>query len=240
MGKLSPNSAGVWLNCPKSPVMVEHLLKHTNEYMQRGSDIHINAAIAIRKLFGIPQIDLPVKCEEEDDGIVRDYATFVKECVNNLFANKAKGLLVEEKISMADLVHVGNGIVDFAAFDEHTLLVLDLKTGHNKVLTQGNPQLYLYALALVNLIKQNYGFDIYNIFVGICQPPRDNSQTFYLTYEDLMAWYDCHREAIDSAFYDTGDYVVGRHCSNCSARAICKHNLIYFLTGGNTDEDDSD
>lgn len=231
MAKLSPSFARVWLHCPKAATASEAVPFVTNEYVISGTNIHLRAAYEISKAFDIPQLDIEYHCDEDDLAIVNDYVRFCKQIVKDVFGNSAINVYVEQKISVADFVYDGNGIIDFMAFNNHTVFITDLKTGYDMVYAKGNEQLLFYALASRAYIKANYGYDINNFYLAISQPRRDNHYVVYINAEGLDKWLADNKTNIDLAYHNKGDYVVGSHCEYCYARGACKHYILDTLEG---------
>ena len=183
------------------------------------------------------KISYPLTSESMGD--VRQYTIFVRDALKGMFGNEPIVPLIETKIPLSFCLHDQNGIVDFAAYNEKALLVLDYKTGYKKISAYDNPQLYLYALGMMEMLKQK-NMSPKEICVGICQPSQANYPIVSFHSYELNDWLDAHAKAIDDAYYDRGGYNPGWHCAHCYGRMACKAYLLYKLKGGKQNEESED
>lgn len=232
MGKLRPSLSSVWLNCPKAPALCEQVPQLENEFTLRGTQMHLCAAYAVRDAFEIPQIPMTFKCDNPSEII--KYADFCKRLVSDYFHSDSYEAIVEQKVPLSDFLYDGNGIIDFAAYNPHRVLVIDYKSGTQLVPAKDNSQLNIYAAALIIKLRKQ-GYDPQEIYLAICQPLLDNYSVVYFNVEDLIGWLDSKRKNIDNAYKNLGNYTPGKHCNHCNGRAVCKAYLLHTLNKGGSE-----
>lgn len=243
MGKLKPSLSAVWLlHCTASPQLFDKVPSVNTQYTTKGTEQHLRAAYEVKKAFGLPQLDIEFKCDSPEDAI--EYAKQCVELTTSLMTDSgdydAQRIYVEEKLSMSPMLPSDNhGVVDFAAYTHKNLIVVDYKSGYLPISAEGNPQLYLYALAILARIEPE-GFLPDRIYVAISQPSKDNLSIEALSREQLFAWYERYRLNIERSANGTGDFVPGDHCVKCPARAICRAYLLYRLSKGDDENADTE
>lgn len=117
------------------------------------------------------------------------------------------------------------GTADITIFGKGELHIYDYKTGHQRVLAQGNLQLILYAIgALADLLPRDRA-KLKSITLGIIQPTmsenfRINQVT--ITPLDLWIWVDWFRNAAKRTDEDNPPRIPGEvQCKWCRAKATC-------------------
>lgn len=230
MGLLKPSMAHVWLKCPKSPTLCASIPQTDTDATLSGTLCHLQAAYEARETFGIPQIPMEFKLDDARKAEAKQYASYCSDIVKGVFGSDGFTPLVEEKVSLSEYLFDGNGIIDFGAYNDKAVVILDYKSGYAKVGAQGNPQLYLYALAMMSKLRK-LGTPPKEIYIGIVQPSQRNYPFMNLKPEEIEAWAKDAEPKILAAYTDKGEYSPGQHCSQCWAKGLCRAYLLYALEG---------
>lgn len=238
--KLNPSLAKVWLSCPKAGVMCAKAPDIETPFTLKGAALHLSAAYDLRDAFDIPQIPLGYPPEGKWEREL--YINFCKTLVHDILDDKPTEILVEEKIDLSQFIPNRNGIVDFVAYDDNNIIIVDYKTGFRRVYAPNNPQLIFYALGITNYVRKK-GKDPVRVYIAIAQPSQDNLDVTVMDMADLFGWYKNNKRRIAIATANQGEYTIGDHCSFCMGRATCRAYLLSRLLksiGGTQDELDTE
>lgn len=158
--RLSPSGAKGWFACPGKLTMEAPFPNKSNEYSDDGTAMHdiaaqclINhkrASAFIGSWIVVSRADEPerkVQFDEDMADLTQGYVDYVRaKSIGN-------ELHVEQRLEFSKFVGVPNqfgttdaGIVNW---EQGELDVQDLKTGHKPVAVEANPQLLIYALAML-------------------------------------------------------------------------------------------
>ena len=154
--KLSPSKTTRWLNCPGSVELVEKAPPETeSSYASEGTLAHDAAALVLDN-----KVPLEHLCDryslagrtinEEDVHYIGIYVDYVRNLIGK--RKRGKRIYIEKKVKTSPFVPGGSGTLDCAVVDREnrTLDIIDLKYGKGvKVGAHNNPQLMLYALAMM-------------------------------------------------------------------------------------------
>lgn len=242
MAKLRPSMAKVWLNCAKSAKLAELLPYVETPFTEKGTRLHLVASNMIKGKYGYPRSDEDPYIDMSSRADVVAYVNFVSSLTTDIFQYEPFDAAVEEKLSLRDFLYDGNGIIDYYAYNEDDLLVIDYKTGFVRVYPDNNPQLYIYAIALLYKLEMEKNIRPKNIYVAISQPSQNNNRYVKLTRQELISWLGEQATKIEDAYFEKGGFNVGKHCQFCPARGSCVAHLRHALTsteeteeGGETD-----
>lgn len=235
--RLRASFAEVFLNCPVSATLIRKYprIDDGNKFTQRGIRLHELGARLLKEKFGIPQLGLELeKSSISEIADVEEYVRFTGQLVYDVFEGlDGVEIDVEHEIDLSSVLIEGVGFIDCAAYDPNAVLVVDYKSGFIRVFPKGNPQTYIYALGLIYKLEKVYGITPQDIYVAIAQPSQRNIQMHHIKRDDLIAWHNDHKQAIQLAHDGDTTYVAGPHCEKCPFQGSCAKNLLYLLKGDN-------
>ncbi len=222
---LSPSAAGRWLACTPSARLeagfpdkagdfaLEGSLAHEfGETILKGGDERCLAKLRTDKFYS-----------EELEEYARGYAGFVQEKFGLAKKSTPDAVLrIEEKIDLTAYVPEGFGTGDAIILADGTLDIIDLKYGKGvPVSAVENKQMMLYALGALDMFGFMYAID--KVRMTIYQPRLDSISEYEMQADDLVAWGEgVLKPAAATAFKGEGDFVPGKHCQFCRAKAQCK------------------
>lgn len=220
---LSPSSAHRWLVCTPSARMEEAFPDKSSAYAEEGALAHKYAEEVLKKaLEGDIYVGLLEKMEGEMRDAVIDYVIHCTELAIGLGESRTDG----KKGTVTTAVEVtipipctpeGFGTIDFAAHNDETLAVVDFKYGKgNEVSAKGNPQLLLYASGCLASLPS-----IKNVKLIIVQPRLNHIDKAEYLREEIEKAEARIKQVAEKAFKGEGDFVTGKHCKFCSAKAVC-------------------
>jgi len=176
--RLSPSSSSRWLTCTSSVEMSERYKGGGNDSAKLGTAIHEIGEMVLRG-HTIPSVVEGLEVTDEMQECATEYATYVKELVND-----DSIVLIEEQFNLSSISKGQFGTSDATILNGTHLHVIDLKTGFNIVNAESNTQMMLYAIGAVDDLEVIY--DIKTITLHIVQTRAGHVDTWDLNYEDLM------------------------------------------------------
>lgn len=230
---LSPSAASRWLACTPSARLEMEFPDTAGDFAKEGSLAHEFGELYLKKHAGqidnsewlkrtVPLFDSPFYSDSLQE-YAEGYADFVLE--HYLLAKKATldaVLRIEEKIDLTAYVPEGFGTGDAIILADGTMEIIDLKYGKGvQVSAVENKQMMLYALGALDMFGFMYAID--KVKMTIYQPRIDNVSEWEITAQELLVWGEkelAPKAAI--AFKGEGDFVPGKHCRFCRAKAQCK------------------
>lgn len=230
MAKLRPSAARIWLNCAKSAKLSELMPYTETPFTAKGTKLHLVASNILRGKYGYPTEEASPTTDFVEMTDVKSYTDFVNRLTTDVFREEGFDVFIEEKLTLADFLYEGNGIIDYCAYNADDLLVIDYKTGFVRVYPDANPQLNLYALAMLYRLEKTLNLRPDNIYLSISQPSQNNNRYIKTTRQALIDWLVAQTTKIDEAYYETGGFTVGKHCQFCPARGSCVAHLRQALT----------
>lgn len=242
---LSPSTAHRWCACPGSQFIVSQLPRlPSTPAAEEGTLAHTFAAWmlanTLRELNGAEPINgMPPAPEEAlaTDEMLSAAQIYADAVVGKLFEAFGEALAdsrhtayaIEYPVELEDVPEVSiRGRLDFTAFHDGTLVVVDFKYGGSHVPVKDNPQLIAYAMCLARKAPKWPS----RVIIGIVQPRSEASD-----FADLGAamWYEYGGEAFMQV---SGDLIAkaryactaneltprepGEHCKYCPARSVCR------------------
>jgi hypothetical protein len=237
---LAPSSAARWLVCSPSARLEEQFPDRAGEAAKEGTLAHSLGELLIKeklklvtpakykKLFAIIKADAlynEAMLEHSEE-----YAVFVIERYNEARTVTKDALLItEEKVDLTAYIPEAFGTVDNQIIADGTIEIIDLKYGKGLLVeAKDNRQMMLYALGVI----ENYHmvYDLQNVRMTIHQPRLGNYSSFEMSVADLKYWGQSElKPRAAMAFEGKGDFIAGKHCQFCRARAVCKANADYQL-----------
>lgn len=242
---LSPSAAHRWRACPGSQFIVSQLpYLPSTPAAEEGTLAHTFAAWmlanTLRELSGAEPINgMPPAPEEAlaTDEMLGAAQTYTDAVVGKLYEAFGEALAdsahtayaIEYPVELEDVPEVSiRGRLDFTAFHDSTLVVVDFKYGGGHVPVKDNSQLIAYATCLAHMAPKWPT----RVIIGIVQPRSEASD-----FADLGAamWYEYGGEAFLRASVDltvkaryacTANELTprepGDHCEYCPARSVCR------------------
>lgn len=200
------------MNCPGSVALIaaSPALNSDTEFSREGTLAHEEAA---QLLSGIA-LNTGDVWSVDDTAAIMSYVEYCRDLPGSHH--------VETRLSLDQYIPGGFGTVDFAAFHEHALTIVDLKFGKGvEVYAENNPQLMIYALGA--LIEFGFLYDIHEIRMVIHQPRRNHVDEYVMTVDELRAWADSKlKVAVLDAMNPKARLVPGdKQCQWCDVKATC-------------------
>jgi hypothetical protein len=232
---LSPSGASRWLACTPSARLEEGFPDRSGEAAKEGTLAHSLGELIIRakeQLITKPKYQVELASikknslfEDNMFDYAEDYALFVLERFAEAQSRtKDAQLFLEQKLNLTDYVPEGFGTGDAIIIADGVLDIIDLKYGKGVPVTaEENKQMMLYSLGALKQFDFLYAID--SVRMTIYQPRLDSISTYEMTVTDLHHW--AKTELVPKArlaFDGEGEFVPGKHCQFCKAKAVCKAN----------------
>lgn len=215
-----PSSAHRWMRCPRSLIAGHLAGDRPSYYAAEGSVAHWLAEDWL--LNGEPYRHLG--SVHEKDGfeieITEEMISYVEEYVNAVQAMPGRHY-VEVKVDLSKYTPVPSfGTSDHISAEPGKLRVKDLKYGKVWVDPEDNEQGQAYALGAFEELDWLYDFQ--EIEIQICQPRRDNFESWTISREQLLEFGERYREAAYKAWDPDAPYNPDPiACEYCPARFDC-------------------
>lgn len=238
---LSPSAASRWLECTPSARLEEKFPESTSDFAEEGTLAHefgetilahyqkrLNARAFSKK---ITELSGNKYYSAELQTYAESYATFVWEKFQTAKkADKFAVLRVEEKIDITTYVPEGFGTGDAVIIADGTMEIVDLKYGKGvQVSAVENKQMMLYALGALDMF--GFMYDIRAVRMTIFQPRLDSISEWEMPLSDLLLWAEKDlKPRAAMAFKGEGEFIAGKHCKFCKAKAQCKALADYNLS----------
>lgn len=238
---LSPSAASRWLSCTPSARLEAQFPESTSEFAEEGTLAHEFGETILRHfLKDLKMRAYSKKLAELADSkyytselqeYAENYAAFVWEKFQVAKkADRFAALKVEEKIDLTAYVPDGFGTGDSVIIADGTMEIIDLKYGKGvRVSAVENKQMMLYALGALDMF--GFMYDIRAVRMTIFQPRLDNISDWEMPVSDLLLWGEKElKPRAVMAFKGEGDFIAGKHCKFCKAKAQCKTLAEYNLS----------
>jgi hypothetical protein len=215
-----PSSAHRWMRCPRSLIAGHLAGDRPTVYAAEGSIAHWLAEDWL--LNGNPYRHLGTIHEKDgfEIEITEEMISYVEEyvCVVSTMPGRH---YVEVKVDLSKYTPVPSfGTSDHISAEPGKLRVKDLKYGKVWVEAEENEQGMAYALGAFEELDWLYDFQ--EIEIQICQPRRDNYDTWTISRADLLAFGERYREAAYKAWDPDAPYHPDPiACEYCPARFDC-------------------
>lgn len=232
---LGASSAERWITCPPSARLTEGMKNTGSSYTEEGTLAHTMGELLLRiELNGNDGGDiadlLKLEKSEHFSADMPDYVqiyvdTVLERYYEALTRSKDAIIRIEERLDYSHLVPDGFGTGDAVIIADGLLEVIDLKYGknpRNKVESEGNAQMKLYALGALE--AYSFLYDIKEVRMTIVQPRLDHISESTMTVKDLLRWGETVvRPAAELAFAGKGEFhPCEKACRWCLAKATCK------------------
>jgi len=225
-----PSGAGKFMGCVASAYQESAFNDKTSEYAREGSAAHELAERCLKgNVDAFEFVDTTIDLDDGGEPILVDAAMCDHINGYKRYVDEVIGcdLFVEHRLDLIGILP-NNGTSDAVKIDfplKHAY-VIDLKYGAGvQVFAEGNKQLMLYALGVMQSF--DYICEIEEFTLAIYQPRLDHIDEFTYYRDELLAFADEVRNAIDDANAVTDDDVVekstpGDHCTFCTAKQTCR------------------
>lgn len=244
---LSPSAASRWLNCTPSARLEQQYPDKAGVAAAEGTLAHRYAELLISEKLGLPADLVPkertqrfnkelaaVKADKlyqpEMDGYVEDYAVFVLERYAEAQARTSDALIfLEQKLDLTKWVPEGFGTSDVVIIADGMMEIIDYKHGKGvPVDATENRQMMLYALGATE--KFGFLYNIDRVRMTIHQPRIDNYSLYEMDVADLLLWSETElAPKAQQAWDGEGEFVPGKHCQFCKAKATCRALADYHM-----------
>ena len=236
---LSPSGSHRWLNCTPSARLEDglNLERKGSAASEEGTVAHELAEYALTKFLKgeyIPLIDeLPVPSEiqqskyysSEMEERVTEYVAFCVDTYEKMQDTQENvSMTLEQKFDLTNYVNECFGSCDCKISSDTEVHIIDLKYGKGvKVEAEGNTQLRMYALGVIESLEPSAKAKVKTIHMSIAQVRLESYPTVTMSKADLVHW-GIHelRPKAKIAWNGEGEQVVGSHCKFCKFKAQCK------------------
>ena len=229
MDKFRPSEAPRWYLCPGSVRMQQGQPDGDNEAAAEGTAAHWVAARMIHyQRSGIPVPEF-VDCTAPNGvPITYDMVASARVFADSIVSS-APGdtpLYSEFPVNIPQVHPDLSGTLDAAFVSGDNLIIWDFKHGWGIVEPYENPQLLLYALGMINQLRDDGRQMPKYIYLCIVQPRPYHSagpvRSWGLTLNELAEYADKLKAQADKAFTEIPETVPGSQCRDCLARFGCR------------------
>lgn len=232
---LAASSAKKWIHCPPSARLEDQFEDQSSNAAKEGTLAHAIGELKLRKQFievamtersyktRLSKLKKDLLYQDEMDRFTDMYVESISKVAYSY--PTVPYIAIEKKIDYSTVAPEGFGTADCVILYGSECHVFDLKYGKGiPVSAEGNPQLALYAIGVINAYKLFYPID--TVTLHIIQPRLDNISSWQTNVKELQAWAEVVvKPAAQLAFEGKGEYRQGAWCDDCfcKAAATCKH-----------------
>lgn len=180
----------------------------------------INALMDTSKWYYNKDKSIKVKWDNGCDKTVEEYISYIKKLHNHF---KPKILFLEYNFNFMFYDYKMYGTADVAmVLENNDIVIVDLKTGRNKVETEDNSQMLLYGIGFIQEVSKKLKEVPKRLIISICQPPAYNIKAMVYSIEQVMAWYKKQSKQMWKINNDILEYVPNeKACKYCDYRDQC-------------------
>ena len=214
---VSPSAFSRTLKCPASLLANLWAPRTTSAAAQAGTDLHeVAETILLGQNLGLSLPEVP-----ESVGF------YVHHCMALMDGAVDFGIESQVNFSrLADHRISCFGTIDFWAYKDSIVHIVDLKTGQSPVSPVNNSQLSLYAIGVVDMVAERYpDCEIREVHLSIAQGDVATEVIDLTTLAEREVDY---RHAIRQAFNVNPRFsdVPGPHCNFCPSQGWCPTQLM--------------
>lgn len=229
---LGASSAARWLACPPSARLNAALPEQVSAAAREGTQAHALAEQRLKAYLAGEPFDTDLCDTGISEEMIEAVKTYEGICIEKITdARKASPdarIYVEHRLDYSRWVPEGFGTGDMVLISDAALEVVDFKYGKGvRVEAEGNPQMRLYALGMLDEFGLLY--DAAVVRMTIVQPRIDHIATAEMSPADLLEWIAGKEPAIQDAWAGKGPRHAGAHCRFCRARTSCRALAEYEL-----------
>ena len=230
---LSASGSNIWLNCPASVRLTEHLPDRDTSYTLEGTLAHEVAELKLRTYFeGLNKRTVNAQMKKikantsygsyyapEMEGYTDVYLDYIK--AQALGYETKPYAVVERKVDYSSIAPEGFGTCDCILVGGGLLTVVDFKYGKGvAVSAQNNTQLMLYALGAYNAYHALY--PIQKVKMAIVQPRLDSITEWEISIDEILEWGESIKPIAEQAYNGGGECASGEHCKFCKIKGSCR------------------
>ena len=159
-------------------------------------------------------------------GAEKIYKSYIDYALSLYNKHKPHKVLLEEKVDVMWYGYSKYGYIDLVMFCKNGVIIVDLKTGWNKVDVINNSQMLMYLLGLVQKYPELVESQSYIGEISICQPTVDNIVSQSITTYNLSTFYKNKSDKMQEII--TGDLQYDpseKACKYCDYRASCNARI---------------
>lgn len=236
-GILASNAKEVQ-NCKPGFILQRKINELKNDLAASGRSAHELAELFLRVNVGTDNREAlqPVYDAIRAEGLhySRQFESNVMHYVNHCLAvyDRTKEadsdtlVLIEEPVRYGGWLNNTSGIVDFAVVGNGVLEVIDYKSGNGIEAAKHNPQLVLYALALMAQYYEVKGIRTVRLSIVKPECSRPVDRVEYSPEELYYRGIEL-KDVFNSLDLRTGEN--DQHCKKCGLRGACRHAAVYQL-----------
>ena len=219
---LQASAANRWSNCPGSAVVATAYPNQDTVFTREGTTAHEVAEQYVNcrlEGMGEPQYRrMRDQVTPEMEECARGYADYVQEQIKSDDAV----VFLERRVDYSPWAPGGFGTSDCTILQDNEAVIIDYKYGQGvAVEAEGNEQLRLYALGVLNEFGFMYDIDVFHMH--IYQPRLNNISSASISKEELLQWAE---EVIEPAAEEvlSGDakFHAGVWCRFCPHAGRCR------------------
>lgn len=225
----SPSAASRWLNCPGS--LIPNLLAQDNTGFHAAEGTVAHSLAEEWLLTGKKPVHRIGTYEWIDNGtdwfeilIDRAMISYVEQYVDWCLMTPGD-VLIESRVDFSHIMPVPRqkGTLDFCAVTRSTLFIKDLKYGKGVAVSAvRNPQLMIYAIAMLKWLADNFGYWPKKVVLGIGQPRLEVFEEWEITPEELVGFGETVKKKAKVAWDINAPRVAGeKQCVFCRVRSEC-------------------
>ena len=219
---LGPASSAMWLGCPPSARLTEHMPHETSVYAEEGTKAHYLCEQLVRRsvpawmgLPAAPTQDLLDNPEYPTE--MKNAAELYADFIHTLWVGfpHTPTVCVEQHVKMTRWVPECFGTCDCLLIGDGLLHVVDFKYGAGvPVSPEENTQMMLYALGAWQLFQSTD--DIQTVRMTIVQPRLNNLSSYEMEADELLRWAETEvRPKALLAYEGKGEFCAGEWCRFC-------------------------
>lgn len=243
---LGASSAKKWLNCTPSAKLEETMEDTTSDSAEEGTLAHSVCELKLSRLFtdtNMTQRTFTGKFNKlkkekhynaEMDGFTDKYVEYISQIAYGY--QTAPYVAIEKRVDYGNYAKDGFGTSDCIILSGEECHVIDFKYGKGvAVSAEGNPQMGLYALGVLNA----YGiiYPIKRVTMHIVQPRLSNYSSWQTSRDELVAWGNAVvKPKAELAYAGAGEYKQGDWCDSgfCKAAGTCRKRAEENMAVGET------
>lgn len=222
---LRPSSSHIWTKCAAMPLMSSRVPPgDVGDPAREGT---CAAWVAEMVLTGAVSTAADMVGQSHENGwlVEPDMAQHIQKYVDRVRSYGGE-IHTERKVRLNQ--HIAGTPDAFAVLgSDHVLIVDDLKYGFGLVEPYQNPQVCIYAGAILRMLTAR-GVRVDRVVIGIYQPrawsPAGIHRIWSCYPEELMSFVQTIEEAGNAAQNPNAPATPGAHCEYCDAAATCAAN----------------
>lgn len=225
------SNAHIWTKCPgyikQAQAYIDRYGKPQSKAADEGLMAHAIAEQCLLSYVSCPDGDYEVP--DTYDGIVVPtdmrikVNAYVQKCISIVERIEACTTYVERDVRCSFLSNDVKSRLDFAVYDinKKELTIVDLKYGHRAVNAESNPQLLIYARAIIDSLEAVCR-EVNTVHMAIFQPNGPSASMPWQQWTQNANRVRLASEGIKYLYHMESDNLTpGSHCRYCEGRGTC-------------------